>query len=196
MPPVHKLSAMGSLTTNKIDYPSMLAGNAAFIPSSYDSIATTTVGAGGAATVTFSSIPSTYQHLQVRFLARSNRASSLDIAGIYINSLVYYSQAHLINADGSTAVSNNTTGLTLIPAASASSNVFGAAVVDVLDYTNSNKNRVARSLNGFDNNGSGNVAFGSALWTTTNAISSLTVYPANGTAFTQYSSFALYGIKG
>jgi len=166
-----------------------------FAPSgAYDSIATTTLSTT-TASVTFSSIPQTYKHLQVRFIARSDRASTLDIAGVQLGS-TYYSQAHIINGDGSSVVSNNSTGLTIVPAASSNANVFGSAVIDLLDYTDTNKNRVARALNGFDANGSGNAAFASALWLSTTAVSSLTVYPANGTGFVQYSSFALYGIKG
>jgi hypothetical protein len=44
----------------------LLAGNAAFIPTAYESIATVTVGSGGIADFTFTSIPSTYTHLQIR----------------------------------------------------------------------------------------------------------------------------------
>jgi hypothetical protein len=55
--PVYKLSA--SSVTGRTNYGSMLAGNPAFaIPTDFESIATVTVGGGGAATVTFSSIPS------------------------------------------------------------------------------------------------------------------------------------------
>ncbi len=54
---------------------SLLAGNAYFQPTAYESIATTTVGAGGTSTITFSSIPSTYTHLQIRGIGRSDAAS-------------------------------------------------------------------------------------------------------------------------
>jgi len=49
---------------------SLLAGNAAFNPSSFESIATAT--GSGQTSVTFSSIPSTYKHLQIRIIARDN----------------------------------------------------------------------------------------------------------------------------
>ena len=54
---------------------SLLAGNAAYNPSSFESIATVTLGSSGA--VTFSSIPSTYKALQLRFMAKAIRDSSL-----------------------------------------------------------------------------------------------------------------------
>ena len=72
----------------------------------YESIATTTVGAGGTSTVTFSSIPSTYSHLQVRVIARSAGTS---LAGLYmsINSSVDPVIGHYIVGDGSTAVADD-----------------------------------------------------------------------------------------
>ena len=72
---VTKIKTTSSFT-NLTKYDSFLAGNAAYNPSSYESIATTTVGAGGATDVTFSSIPSTYQHLQIRALAGNNNGST------------------------------------------------------------------------------------------------------------------------
>jgi hypothetical protein len=45
---------------------------------SYESIAVSTVGSGGASSVSFTSIPGTYSHLQIRYLGRDNRASDSD----------------------------------------------------------------------------------------------------------------------
>jgi hypothetical protein len=72
---------------------------------------------------------------------------------------------------------------------------FGVAIVDILDYANANKAKTTRGLGGVDNNGSGIVALTSGLETTTTAVSSLT-FTANSGNFAEYSSFALYGIKG
>ena len=79
--------------------------------------------------------------------------------------------------------------------ASATSGVFAAAVIDILDYANTNKNKTIRALDGLDNNGSGTVAFSSSLWSSTSAINSIEISGLGGT-IQQYSSFALYGIKG
>jgi hypothetical protein len=70
---------------NSIKSGSLLVGNAPFDPSDFESIATTTVGAGGATTITFSSIPATYQHLQIRVLARTNRSAGVDIMSMRMN---------------------------------------------------------------------------------------------------------------
>ena len=162
----------------------------------YESIATTTVGSGGSATVTFSSIPSSYKHLQIRWLARGNRAGQAsDGVNISFNGSPM-TNGHYIFADGasvSAGVQNSVT--TQITGATATANVFGAAVIDILDYANTNKNKTVRTLGGFDANGSGQIAFTSTFQNSTSAVASITLDDLNGTGFVQYSSFALYGIK-
>jgi len=84
---------------------------------------------------------------------------------------------------------------------SGTANYFGVGIIDILDYANTNKYKTLRgvlglSLNAADASGSfGRVNMSSGSWRNTNAISSITLYPTLGTGFTQYSSFALYGIK-
>ena len=74
--------------SSRTRYWSMLAGNTTWVPytptGSYESITTVTVGAGGSSTISFSSIPSTYQHLQVRF--NGSITTSGGAMGIYFNS--------------------------------------------------------------------------------------------------------------
>jgi hypothetical protein len=81
-------------------------------------------------------------------------------------------------------------------APNATSTAYGAFIVDILDYTNTNKNRTIRSLNGFDANGSGQVQLVSTLFTSASAITSITIFTYASGNIEQYSSFALYGIKG
>lgn len=164
-------------------------------PGYFESIATVVVPSAGQALITFNNIPQNYTHLQVRCFARSNRVNTLDVAGIQIGS-AYPDKVHSLNGDGSSASGSTSIGLSLIAGNSATSGVFGAAIFDILDYTNTNKNRVVRALSGFDNNGSGNAFMASALFLITNPLTTFSIYPANGTAFTQNSHFALYGIRG
>jgi hypothetical protein len=86
--------------------------------------------------------------------------------------------------------------LSMYPAASASANLFGSAVIDVLDYQNSNKNKTIRSLGGYDVNGSGVVRLNSSVWLNTAAVTRIDITDYRGGNMAQYSSFALYGIKG
>jgi hypothetical protein len=179
----------------------LLTGGVAASLTDYESIASTTVGSGGSASVTFSSIAGTYSHLQVRFLGRDNRASTQDTLLVRFNSDSGSNyRIHYLLGDGSSASAGGfaSTGIEVyrIAAASSGASMFGAGVIDILDYTSTNKNKTTRSLAGLDMNGSGEVALGSGLWfATPAAITSITLLPTNGTLFSEYSSFALYGIK-
>ena len=170
---------------------------------SYESIATVTVGAGGSSSISFSSIPSTYKHLQVRMIAKTDRALNRDTIGLTFNGTsggTAYSR-HGFYGDGSTVAAEGSASQPSIyilraTGNSSATNIFGAIIVDVLDYLNSNKYKTVRALGGFDANGAGEMTMYSGVYQATTAISSLTLVPVNGTNFLQYSSFALYGIKG
>jgi hypothetical protein len=170
---------------------------------SFESIATTIVGAGGASSVTFSSIPSTYQHLQVRILGRTNRSDQNgDFFQTTLNSDTGSNYSwHFLNGNGSSAGVVAGTSQTLmetnrVPGSLVTSNTFGAIVVDILDYANTNKNTTIRSLGGWDGNGSGEIYFNSGSWRNTNAVTSITFTNSGSRTIQQYSHFALYGIKG
>jgi hypothetical protein len=172
------------------------------LPTSYDSIATATVGSGGAANVEFTSIPSTYTHLQIRALGRTDRAATGDWISIQFNGTTSSSYAlHELVGDGSSASAGFNSSVTAtavqrFAGANATASVFGVFVLDILDYTNTNKNTTIRGLGGTDNNGSGIVSLTSGLFNSTNAITSIKFFPGAGSNFAQYSSFALFGIKG
>ena len=164
------------------------------LATSFESIATVTVGAGGSASVSFSSIPQTYQHLQIRSLAQ--QASTGGYVSISFNTGTF-SYRHYLIGNGSTATAGgdttNAPGI-FSTAYSNNANMFAGTVFDILDYTNTNKNVVTRSLGGADGNGSGSIYFMSGLWSGGTAISSITLTAVTQN-FTQYSSFALYGVK-
>jgi hypothetical protein len=169
----------------------------------FDSIATVTVGAGGASTISFTSIPGTYKHLQVRLTGRDNRAVFRDFFGMNFNSDSGNNYAmHSLSGDGASASASATTSFSeiqfLAVSASTANNAsgFGVCVMDILDYQNTNKYKTVRGLGGYDDNGQGVISFQSALWQNTNAITQIDITPGSGTSFSQYSSFALYGIKG
>jgi hypothetical protein len=99
--------------------------------------------------------------------------------------------------DGSSVGASATTSTTaLVPMTMGNSSNPMVFICDVLDYQSTSKNKTIRSLGGTDRNGSGYVTFYSGLWfKTPEAISTITLTTAAGN-FNQYSSFALYGIKG
>lgn len=172
------------------------------VANSYESIQTYTVGAGGQSTITFSSIPSTYKHLQIRAIGRSANADTQDNTYVRFNSDsgTNYSWHYLLG-DGSSAGSSAATSASQIisgrlSAANATSSMFGTFVIDILDYTDTNKYTTTRTLTGVDLNGSGNIWLWSGNWRNTAAITTVTLTTASAANFAQYSSFALYGIKG
>ena len=174
---------------------------------SYESIATVNVGTLGAATVTFSSIPSTYKHLQIRALAQTNRAVyGIDQLNIQLNSDTGTNYArHYLYGDGSAAAAGGSSSANLFfdlngSVGTSTGGTFGGLVIDILDYANTSKYKTGRALSGVDLNGTiagygGRVGLFSGLWQNTAAISTITISPNIGTLITQYSSFALYGVK-
>lgn len=175
------------------------------VTGSFDSIATATVGAGGSGTITFSSIPSTYSHLQIRLIGRTDRSSAgIDQMNIRFNSDTgsNYVTNHYIQGTGSAVYAGANTAGTLMTVyrltadgSPTLSNAFGVAVIDILDYTNTNKYKTLRTVGG-QNMGSvsGEVFLVSAAWMSTAAVSSITITPNTGTLFKQYSQFSLYGV--
>jgi len=182
------------------------SGTPPAVPNSYESIATVTVGSGGSSTVSFTSIPSTYKHLQVRGIVATTASGSTDSnymitsANNDTNTSNYYT--HYINGNGSSAASggNNAYGGALysgVAPKTNNTNMFGGLVIDILDYSNTSKNKTFRTLTGADlNNTNGILYFSSAVYLNTAAITSLTFSIAYIGDLARYSSFALYGIKG
>lgn len=167
----------------------------------FESIATVTVGAGGAANVEFSSIPSTYQHLQIRGIVRSSAASASQNTLLRLNTdtAANYS-THYLTGNGTTAASGAEANSTYIyagalPAANTASGRFEAFVIDILDYKDTNKYTTVRTLAGWDANGTGLVALWSGSWRNTAAVNAIRLLPNTGN-FIEFSSIALYGIKG
>ena len=168
-------------------------------------IATTLVGSGGTSIITFSDIPQTYKHLQLRCLAKAtttvNATSNAFVRFNGDNGSNY--TYHYLRGDGSSVSSIAGTSQTsnLINDATVGSNasfanMFGVYIIDVLDYANTSKNKTIRILSGADLNNLGSVqmGLGSGLWIDTTAISSIQLTCSSN--FAQYSRFSLYGIKG
>lgn len=178
-------------------YASQISGHL-FTPSnSYTSIATATVDSGGASTITFSSIPQTYTHLQIRVMGKSSNAGTVfEVIGMTINGNSL-TKNHYLYGNGASALGGvGGTNSVMNVSSAGHTNIFGVGVIDILDYANTNKNKTIRTLCGVDCNGSGELVLYSNLYAVnTNAISSLSFsIPTQNLA--QYSSFALYGIQG
>jgi len=171
----------------------------------FTSIQTVTVGSGGSSAISFSSIPQTYTHLQLRVTGRTATASTSDSFLVTFNGDTGSSSYtnHQLYGNGSSAGANafggnptSSMNLGQIAAASATSGMFGVAVIDILDYASVNKNKTVRSLTGVDLNGSGEVDLRSGSWlNNTTGITSINIVSYSASNFSQYTNFSLYGVK-
>lgn len=185
---------------------SLLAGNTAYDPAATWLIERVN-GTGSANTITFSNIPQTYQHLQIRYLARSTQAATTSSLTLRINgdSTANYAM-HGLAGDGASATaagegtSGGRTSISIgygpnpITGGNATANVMATGIIDLHDYASTTKNKTVRNFTGYDLNGSGAVALSSGAIFSTSAITSLTF--TTSTAFASTSTFALYGFKG
>ena len=175
----------------------------------YDAIASTTLSAT-AASITFSGIPSTYTHLQLRWTATTNRSTygydGLEFQFNGDTNINNYTQ-HGMNGNGASAAATGG-GTGNIPAiyvdfslGTTVSNYPGTGIADILDYANTNKYKTVRALGGADLNGTiasvpGRINFASGLWLSTSAVNSITFFSSNSTpVFAINTQFALYGIR-
>lgn len=174
-------------------------------PISFDSIATVNVGAGGTGTISFTSIPSTYKHLQLRLIARTDRSGnpSANMVVRFNSDTATNYNGHALNAYVSAATASSSLtatsiGFNRITGATAGANIFGTSVIDIIDYANTNKYKTAKGIGGIDTDTTNSeVYFESGLWRSTSAINRIDITSVAGTVnFVQYSHFALYGIKG
>lgn len=173
------------------------------VTGSYESIATYTLSSPQSA-VTFSSIPSTYKHLQVRISARNNRSVGDQASGFWeangdTNNGNY--TTYILSGNGTSTLSCNAygtgsyTGLSTLTPSSNVTSVQGVIIYDFLDYANTNKYKTARCMNGWEVQGTGSMYYSSNLWLSFNAITSLS-FTVPGYNWSTNSKFALYGIKG
>lgn len=172
---------------------------------SYESISTYTA-TGGETTISLTGIPSTYKHLQLRGIARDTFSGSAGAGAIYLrfnsdtgsNYNWAYSGSNTALAYGSAANSDAVRIYSGMVMGGTSAGYFGTFIIDIYNYSNTNLNTTVKYIAGGDainistlyqmNVGNGN-------WNNTAAVTSIQL-PAQGTAWAQYSSFALYGIKG
>lgn len=157
-----------------------------------------TVGPAGASSVSFTNIPGTYSHLQIRGIFRATSSGTTPL--IRLNSDTGSNYAwHRLQGNGTAASAQgyssqtNVQFLASLGLPSATS-TFGAVIIDILDYANTNKFKTLRILDGADLNGSGNIELTSGLWQSTSAMTAFSI-ACDVNSFAQYSQFALYAVK-
>jgi hypothetical protein len=162
----------------------------------------TTVLSSSVSSVTFSNLGnySTYKHLQIRIAGRADRTNFRgDEILVRFNSSTSTYRSHQLGGDGSSVYSSDYSGETGLRAGITTSNLdstsqFGAAVIDILDFGSTSKNKTVRGLSGRAGTTS-SLALFSGLWVSTNAVTTLALLPANSSNFVAGSRFSLYGVK-
>jgi hypothetical protein len=166
-------------------------------------IATVTVGAGGAATMAFTSIPSTYTDLCIKVSGRQT-ITNADSMGLQINGATTGNSSRWL-AGTSTATQSATDASSVIvvsyaglPGSGATANTFSNIEVYIPNYTGATAKSVSSDSVGENNSTaafSANASFVAGLQTSTSAITSLTLNVYTGGNFVQYSTATLYGIS-
>jgi len=176
---------------------------------SFQSIATITVGSPQA-TISFTSIPATFKHLQIRCISRSttayNFASFIEATFNSDTTSGNYYSLHRVNGRGDGLVySTANTGvgysrIGLVAGGATTAYGFSPSVIDILDYTSTTKNKTTKTISGLTGqttNTNNDILVASSLYfpSTITAISRIDLN-VSGATFATFSSFALYGIKG
>lgn len=192
----YTISVAGVNETGTSEYSSASNSITALVSTSYESIATITVGSGGASNVEFTSIPSSYEHLQIRGMGRISSGSQIGYLQINGDTTATNYYVHALEGDGSTIYSYAVNSYPRYTSLTSNAGQFGVTIIDILNYDDTNKYKTVRALAGLDSNGTGGVTLYSGLWKNTNAITSVKLIPNYGASFTEYTTYALYGIKG
>lgn len=173
------------------------------MPTTYEAIATVTVGAGGASSIEFSSIPNTYTDLLIKVSARSSRTAFQqdDLSYRFNNNSSSVYDYRQIRGSGSAVISTTPGTVTYnyagqINSSTSTSNTFSNVEIYIPNYTSSTNK--SSSVDGVQENNQTEAyaTLVANLWSSTAAITSIQLLlNINGTNFLQNSTATLYGIK-
>jgi hypothetical protein len=162
----------------------------------YTLISSVTVGSGGAATMSFTSIPSTYTDLLLKISTRQsvNDASSGYYYDVTFNGTSANRSGRYLLGNGSTAASSSYTLWGTSVSSDFTSNTFSNGELYIPNYASAN-NKSASLDSVQENNATlSRALFSAGLWSDTSVITSITLTPGGGN-FVQYSTAYLYGIS-
>jgi hypothetical protein len=169
----------------------------------YTLISSVTVGSGGASSIDFTSIPSTYTDLLVKVSGRSSRTgtTSGDSFSITFNGVGGTSYSDIaVRGSGSAAISYSdvsaaSADLGRIPAAGQTASTFGNCEIYIPNYTTSNYKSISVDTVTENNATEAYQTLLAGLFSNTGAITSITIATSVLGAWTQYSTAYLYGIS-
>ena len=153
--------------------------------------------------VTFSSIPSTYENLQLRISSHDLYATTYDYHYIRLNTDngSNYSN-HSWEGYGSSKTSNAQTGYSYAKLGTAIGSwpatveapTYSATIIDFIGYADSNRNTTMMAFGGASH-GAQTQRFGSSLWDNTTAVNRIDVYVVYTAPFQRGTEMTLYGIN-
>lgn len=160
-------------------------------------IASTTVGSGGASTIDFTSIPSTYTNLCLKLSIRTDDTGTYGYAYIGFNGTAYDSAIRYIQGSGSAAnsASESTGYLGTMDANGATANTFSNNEIYIPNYAGSTNKSFSTDSVEEHNATTAYMQLMAGLWSNTAAINRITIKNAGANKFMQYSTATLYGIK-
>lgn len=165
--------------------------------STYELIASVTVGAGGASSMDFTSIPSTYTDLVVKLSGRTNRAANGDDIGIKINGSTASIDGRRLFGTGSNAYSGGSMAnyIGILDGGSDTASTFANAELYFTNYAGSNYKAFSSDAVSENNATQAFANMSAILYSSSSAISSLSFYSLNSASWVQYSTAYLYGVK-
>lgn len=171
-------------------------GAAQLSTTAFESIATPTIS-GNSSFVEFTSIPQTYKHLQIRFSVvtdATNADITLTVNGVASAGSYTYHELRGIGSGTAGAAGNNNMSFYYLATNATDGTYPAIGIVDIFDYSNTNKITTVRSLSGKDANGSGTLQILTGMNKVTTAVTSMKF--DCGSTINNRSKIALYGIKG
>jgi hypothetical protein len=177
--------------------PGVIASSYPRASTAFESIASAT-GTGSSGSITFSSIPSTYQHLQIRINGIVDAGTIAWRIRFNSDTATNYNYHYLGGQNGTVFAGGGATQSSIYINSFGSNVTYATAgIIDIHNYASTTQNKTTRHFVGFDNNTTtqGFLELSSGAWRSTSAITSIEIFMGS-TNYTSASTFALYGIKG
>lgn len=158
------------------------------------------VGGAGAATIAFSSIPSTYTDLVIKVSVRGDATFATQQMYLTFNGTTSGYTARQVYGDGSSAtsatLSNSGAAISIVNTNTSVStaNTFSSSEIYVRNYAGSNYKSVSADSVTENNATAALAGLTAGLWSNTAAITTVTLTPQSGN-FVQYSTAYLYGVS-
>ena len=174
------------------------------MPNTFIKIASATVGSGGSASISFSSIPSGFTDLCIKVSARG-AGSNVGLVtqfngdtGANYNWLRIYGDGFNVNNQKGSTLGPPYTSFVLatnITPSTYTANAFGNAEIYIPNYGSSNF-KTTSSEGVVENNATlGELYLTAGIWNNTSEITSISFSVDGGGSFAQYSTINLYGIS-